>query len=257
VASVAPAPVWAEAESEGEGSGAPGPPPIGFEEPGELSGGEETALGEAALESGEEIEEEEEEAVVVPEEVGAEAAPPPVPEAPLPGEEAEPPSPEETAPAVTTAPTPTPSYEAESAEPVYESAAEANAPEAVVRNEALVEPEAEALPGPTHHRRTAAGDAGASPPAAEPETSPIEPEPVPVESSPAVTAVRPQSLAGDGRHIVRPGECLWTIAEGVLPAGASEARIAAEVHRLWRLNAARIGTGDPSLILVGTELRLR
>jgi hypothetical protein len=255
VASVAPAPVWAEAESEGEGSGAPGPPPIGFEEPAELSGGEETALGEAALESGEEIEEEE---VVVPEEVGAEAAPPPpVPEAPPPGEEAGPPSPEETPPAVTTAPTPTPSYEAESAEPVYEAAAEPVTPEAVVRNEALVEPEAEALPSPTRHRRTAAGDAGASPPAAEPGTSPIEPEPVPVESTPAVTAVRPQSLAGDGRHVVRPGECLWTIAEGVLPAGASEARIAAEVHRLWRLNAARIGTGDPSLILVGTELRLR
>jgi hypothetical protein len=43
----------------------------------------------------------------------------------------------------------------------------------------------------------------------------------------------------------------------VLPPGGTDAEIAAEVSRLWYLNAPRIGTGDPNLILVGTVLRLR
>jgi hypothetical protein len=55
---------------------------------------------------------------------------------------------------------------------------------------------------------------------------------------------------------VRPGESLWSIATALLPSGAGNVEIVAKVHRLWRLNAARIGTGDPNLILVGTRLRL-
>ena len=58
-------------------------------------------------------------------------------------------------------------------------------------------------------------------------------------------------------HTVRAGDCLWSIAERLLPAGAGIAEIEAEVQRLWRLNAARIGTGDPNLIYAGTELVLR
>ncbi|HXV04471.1 MAG TPA: LysM domain-containing protein, partial [Solirubrobacterales bacterium] len=65
------------------------------------------------------------------------------------------------------------------------------------------------------------------------------------------------SLAGRSFHVVRPGESLWSIARAMLPAGASNAAIAREVRKLWRLNAARIGTGDPSLLMVGTRLRLR
>jgi hypothetical protein len=52
------------------------------------------------------------------------------------------------------------------------------------------------------------------------------------------------------------GECLWSIAEALLPAGAGNAEIAAEVQRLWSLNAARIGTGDPNVLYPGTALRL-
>lgn len=56
---------------------------------------------------------------------------------------------------------------------------------------------------------------------------------------------------------MRPGDCLWHIAAGLLPAGAGDAQIAKEVQRLWRLNKDHIATGDPNLIYVGTELRLR
>ena len=63
--------------------------------------------------------------------------------------------------------------------------------------------------------------------------------------------------ARDARvHVVEPGESLWTIAEDLLGPGAPAARIAREVQRLWSLNEARIGTGDPDLLMVGTELRL-
>jgi hypothetical protein len=57
-------------------------------------------------------------------------------------------------------------------------------------------------------------------------------------------------------HVVKPGESLWSIAQGLLGPDASPAQIAATVEQLWSLNAARIGTGDPDLLMVGTELRL-
>ena len=72
----------------------------------------------------------------------------------------------------------------------------------------------------------------------------------------SVASVRRQ--VGDGRlHIVRPGESLWTIAEGLLEPGASATNIAAEVARLWELNRDRIPSGDPDLIEVGQQLKLR
>jgi LysM domain len=58
-------------------------------------------------------------------------------------------------------------------------------------------------------------------------------------------------------HVVRPGESLWTIAEGLLGLDASATSIAAEVARLWELNHELIPSGDPDLIVVGQELRLR
>ncbi len=65
---------------------------------------------------------------------------------------------------------------------------------------------------------------------------------------------------GSGRgstHVVEPGQTLWAIAQGLATRRASIAQIAFEVGRLWRLNAARIGTGNPDLIYAGQELRLR
>jgi hypothetical protein len=58
-------------------------------------------------------------------------------------------------------------------------------------------------------------------------------------------------------HVVVPGQSLWVIAQGVLGEPAGIARIAFEVQRLWQLNAARIGTGNPDLIFPGQELRLK
>src|SRR4051794_14688950 len=58
-------------------------------------------------------------------------------------------------------------------------------------------------------------------------------------------------------HVVEPGQSLWLIARGVVGRPASIAEIAFEVQHLWRLNTARIGTGDPDLIYPGLELRLK
>jgi hypothetical protein len=58
-------------------------------------------------------------------------------------------------------------------------------------------------------------------------------------------------------HVVEPGQSLWAIAQGLVARRASIAQIAFEVGRLWRLNAARIGTGNPDLIYAGQELRLK
>jgi hypothetical protein len=76
-----------------------------------------------------------------------------------------------------------------------------------------------------------------------------------VESGASRDASAP--LRGAPVHVVRPGESLWTIAEGLLGPGASAMSIAAEVARLWELNRELIPSGDPDLIAVGQELRLR
>ena len=81
-------------------------------------------------------------------------------------------------------------------------------------------------------------------------------------AAPATDLTRPvvaRSRGSDGArvHVVQPGESLWTIAENLLGAGSSATRIAAEVARLWELNRERIPSGDPDLIAVGQELRLR
>jgi hypothetical protein len=57
-------------------------------------------------------------------------------------------------------------------------------------------------------------------------------------------------------HVVKPGQSLWVIAQGLV-GRRSIAQIAFEVGRLWRLNAARIGTGNPDLIYAGQQLRLK
>ena len=55
---------------------------------------------------------------------------------------------------------------------------------------------------------------------------------------------------------MKPGESLWSIARGELGQGATPAQVGRLVNRLWELNVDRIGTGDPDLIMAGTELRL-
>jgi hypothetical protein len=90
-------------------------------------------------------------------------------------------------------------------------------------------------------------------PAAPSDEEPPPPRPAAV---PAERQAPRSGIAGGDFHTVRSGESLWSIAAALLPAGAGNAEIAAEVKRLWRLNASRIGTGDPNLLMVGTRLRL-
>jgi hypothetical protein len=76
---------------------------------------------------------------------------------------------------------------------------------------------------------------------------------------PAAATVGDEDVAvpRDGLHVVQSGESLWAIARGLLGEDASVAAIAREVNRLWERNKARIGTGDPDLLMVGTTLRLK
>jgi hypothetical protein len=55
---------------------------------------------------------------------------------------------------------------------------------------------------------------------------------------------------------VGAGESLWSIARHELGSDAGDAKVARYVDRLWKLNADRIRTGDPNLILAGQRLLL-
>ena len=78
---------------------------------------------------------------------------------------------------------------------------------------------------------------------------------------PTTVPVPPPADPGDSRitgptYTVRPGDSLWSIARRLVGAEASAGQIAREVNRLWQLNEDRIATGNPSLIHVGTVLKL-
>jgi hypothetical protein len=53
--------------------------------------------------------------------------------------------------------------------------------------------------------------------------------------------------------VVRPGDCLWTIAESQLSSDESDVHVARRVRQLYRINHQRIGP-DPDLIFPGTHL---
>jgi hypothetical protein len=55
--------------------------------------------------------------------------------------------------------------------------------------------------------------------------------------------------------VVQPGDSLWGIAASLAPRAASDATVTRAWHRLYRVNATRIGP-DPDLILPGTRLRV-
>jgi hypothetical protein len=253
-----------DGDTEGEGTSAPGSLPgleIGV---GHEPGGEETTLSEESVGPEEsEIEEE----VPAPETEEAEpeapeATPTPAPEEPLPPEP-EAVVPVEEAPTPVTEPLPpaeAPSYGVSAEPPTYQPSPSAppRAGEPVVQNETIAGPTprspkpAEKSSGPT---RSAASVVTEPEPAPEVPAAPEVP-PSPPAVVPAAAHDREGSLTGRKTHLVAAGECLWTIAAAYLPAGASNSEIAAVVHRLWRLNAARIGTGDPDALPVGVKLRL-
>lgn len=78
------------------------------------------------------------------------------------------------------------------------------------------------------------------------------------EPASAPEAQPPESpAAGAPFHIVQAGESLWSIAAAALDPRASTAAVTRQVHRLWKLNKGRIGTGDPNVLPTGVKLRLR
>ncbi|HSS32688.1 MAG TPA: LysM domain-containing protein [Solirubrobacterales bacterium] len=229
-----------EADSEQEGAAPPGALP-GLEGGPELEpGGEESVLEElpGSLPSGGEGEEE----APLETEPAQEPEPPPPPaSAPPAATEAAPPA----------EPPPGPEYG-----PSYEAAA-APSSEPVEGDTLVAPPSSPPSVPPVEKAGGAAQLAAEAPAPAPPAEEAPAPEAPPPASVPKQSGEVPGGLSGRAIHTVRSGECLWSIAAALLPAGADNAEIAAEVQRLWKLNAGRIGTGDPSLIYAGTELRLR
>lgn len=78
--------------------------------------------------------------------------------------------------------------------------------------------------------------------------------PAPAVARGAVIAV-PGPTAAPAVHVVRRGECLWTIAAAHLGPDATDAEIARAWPRWYRANRTVIGP-DPGLLLVGTRLRV-
>lgn len=227
-----------EADSEGEGAGVPVEAPDPHFDP----GGEESALEEVPAAGG--SEEEEGGAVEVEAEV-----------------EAELPAPSEGAPSTGAVPTessppaePEPAVPAVQPEYVPQQASDPAPAVEPVANQSLKAP-------PMQHQdrvvREVTQESAPTPPESAPAPTPSEeaPRPTPTSAPPATTAPN-RDLAGKRVYVVQPGDCLSYIAAALLPAGADAAQIEAEVGRLWRLNADRIGTGDPNLIYSGTELLL-
>jgi hypothetical protein len=245
----------AEPDNEGLGTAPPGARPPALEMPGVETAGEETQLGEVPVAPGEEEVEE-----VVPPAAGEEASEPAPPTVAPPAAAPEPEAPSAVAaPGPAPAPVPAqPSYETQEPTTNYEPAPTTGPP---VRGEAIVEPgigadsdPSGAVGQPEHPRHaTVTQPAEESAPAPEPAEAP---EQSTVPAPPSTPPEKPASLKGHRTYTVTAGDCLWTIAAAILPPTASDEQIAAEVGRLWKLNAERIGTGDPNVIDVGTVLRL-
>jgi len=86
----------------------------------------------------------------------------------------------------------------------------------------------------------------------------LDDEPTPLEglTVPTLPSTGPTEAAPPPAvMVVRPGDCLWRLAERSLPAGATPAHIARVVARLHALNRHEIGP-DPDLIRPGLRLRL-
>jgi nucleoid-associated protein YgaU len=65
-----------------------------------------------------------------------------------------------------------------------------------------------------------------------------------------------RSMSASGSMMVQPGDSLWSIARKLAGPAATGSQIANKVAQLWRLNANRLGTGDPNLIFAGQHLML-
>lgn len=87
-----------------------------------------------------------------------------------------------------------------------------------------------------------------------PTTIAVAAPPAPPAEQPVAAQSDPPPAASGRIHVVRPDECLWTIAKALLGPDATTDQIGRLVARLWALNAERIGTGDPNRIFPGQRL---
>jgi LysM domain len=185
--------------------------------------------------------------VAVPgDEAGAPSVTPPASPVPTPAPAPAPaPAPEPVAP-VAEAPAPA---EAEPAEPAREHDAQDR------RKERKRAAKPNRAPAPPRSAPTTVADATTPVPAA----TTVQPAASTVQAAPAAPPVARSERAsrGDRFHVVQPGESLWTIARDLTGKDASVVAVAREVNALWELNDARIGTGDPDLLMAGTRLALK
>lgn len=238
-----------ETDSEGEGTAPPVEVPV---DPNLDPGGEEEVLEEAPASGGDE----EAGAVEVEPEVDLDA--PPVDEvsgaATQAPEAGAPSAPGASSSEPDGAPAP-PSATAPEPEPIQQKAPEAKT-SGPVANQSITAPKQR-----PEAQQSAPAPSGATSDEAAPASEPSEeeaPSPAPAPQ-PAATPPGDHSrhLAGKDSYVVQSGDCLWHIAAALLPGDASDAEIAREVARLWKVNEAAIGTGDPNMIYVGTRLSLR
>jgi hypothetical protein len=227
-----------EGDTEGEGAAAPIEAPAPDFDP----GGEETALEEvpaaSVTEEGGAVEVEPEHEAEAPATTEATSG------AAESGAEDDQAQPVEVPPVAPSAPEP---------ESTLQKADETAASEPVA-NQSITAP---AQPSADRHvsRDHEASATGTSPPA---EPSVEETPSAPPPSSPARPDAEPaRHLAGEDEYVVQLGDCLWHIAEALLPADSTDLEIERKVEYLWRLNEDRIGSGDPDVIYAGTRLRLR
>jgi len=223
----------------GDGSPAPAGEAPGPAEPPPTTGPEEGG-SEAPLEPGPT-----EEVLETPPAEPTPATPPP---------ESTPPAPQAApAPPPPVAPTPPPAAPAQPT-PTATPAQPLQAPEPVRANQAGTR--VEALDAPVSVRRAPAAPVEVRAPRVRSQPQPEARVPIVQTSKPAAPAKPAAAKPEADSHVVQAGQSLWSIAQQRLGQGASAAAVAAEVDRLWRLNADRIGTGDPSLLPAGTELKL-
>jgi Tfp pilus assembly protein FimV len=78
----------------------------------------------------------------------------------------------------------------------------------------------------------------------------------PVRDSPrsAAAAHTPSAHPSRGAYVVRSGDTLWAVAAELLGADASDAQVAAEVRRLFRLNTGVLAS--PDALVPGVQLQL-
>lgn len=101
----------------------------------------------------------------------------------------------------------------------------------------------------------ALADSGHAAPGAAPGVASLTGLPLPdraVGAGPATPAAPAGAVPRPREVVVRPGDSLWSIAEGLLGPAADDAEVTAAWHRLHHANRSRVG--DPDLILPGQHL---